>query len=48
MFLVQGVLATPTRFYSMPIGPYILVLAGIAIENLAAWAWRTSWLQSRL
>jgi hypothetical protein len=48
LFLVQGVLATPTRFYSMPIGPYILVLAGIAIENLAAWGRRTARLQSRL
>jgi hypothetical protein len=48
MFLAQAVLATPTRFYSMPIGPYILVLAGIAIENLAAWGCRTAWLQSRL
>jgi hypothetical protein len=48
MFLVQAVLATPTRFYSMPIGPYILVLAGIAVENLTAWGCRTAWLQSRL
>jgi hypothetical protein len=47
-FLAQAVLATPTRFYSMPIGPYILVLAGIAVENLAAWGCRTAWLQSRL
>jgi hypothetical protein len=48
MFLAQAVLATPTRFYSMPIGPYILVIAGIAIENLAAWGSRRAGLQSRL
>jgi hypothetical protein len=46
MFLAQAVLATPTRFYSMPIGPYILVLAGITIENLAAWGRRTAWLRA--
>lgn len=40
LFLAQAVLAAPTRFYSMPIGPLILVLWGIAIENLAAWGWR--------
>jgi hypothetical protein len=42
LVLVQAVLATPTRFYTMPIGPLILVLAGIAVENLMSWAWRTA------
>ncbi len=39
LFVVQGVLATPTRLYSLPLGPFVLVLAGIAIENLGAWVW---------
>ena len=39
--LAQAMLATPTRLYTMPTGPLILVLAGLALENLASWAWRT-------
>jgi type IV secretory pathway VirB2 component (pilin) len=42
LFIVQGTLATPTRLYSMPLGPLILVLMGLAIENLAAWLWRVA------
>jgi hypothetical protein len=41
LIMAQATLATPTRLYTMPIGPLILVLAGIAVENLASWAWRT-------
>ena len=40
LFLVQGMLATPTWLYALPLGPLILVLMGVAIENLAAWLWR--------
>ena len=42
LILAQAMLATPTRLYTMPIGPLIMVLAGIAVENLASWAWRTA------
>lgn len=41
LIMVQAMLATPTRLYTMPIGPLILVLTGLAIENLGSWAWRT-------
>ncbi|MBN9087589.1 MAG: hypothetical protein J0J01_11825 [Reyranella sp.] len=41
LIMAQAMLATPTRLYTMPIGPLILVLVGIAVENLASWAWRT-------
>jgi hypothetical protein len=41
LIMAQAILATPTRLYSMPIGPLILVLAGIALENLASLARRT-------
>ena len=41
LVMAQAILATPTRLYTMPIGPLILVLAGIAVENLASLAWRT-------
>lgn len=40
LVLAQAMLATPTRLYTMPIGPLILVLAGIAVENLASLAGR--------
>ncbi len=40
LFVVQGVLATPTRLYSLPLGPFVLVLLGVAIENLGAWVGR--------
>lgn len=40
LFVVQGVLATPTRLYSLPLGSFFLVLLGIAIENLGTWVWR--------
>jgi hypothetical protein len=36
-FILQCVLAGPGRLYSMPIGAFILVLTGIAIENVVAW-----------
>ena len=48
LFIVQGTLATPTRLYAMPIGPFILVLIGVAIENLAAWLWRIAPATTRL
>lgn len=41
LIMAQAMLATPTRLYTMPIGPLILVLAGIAVENLASLALRT-------
>ena len=41
LIMAQAMLATPTRLYTMPIGPLILVLAGIAVENLASLMWRT-------
>lgn len=41
LVLAQALLAMPTRFYTMPIGPLILVLAGLAVENLASLAGRT-------
>ncbi len=42
LFVVQGTLATPTWLYSLPLGPLMLVLMGVAIENLAAWLWRVA------
>jgi hypothetical protein len=40
LFAAQAMLATPSLLYNLPLGPFILVLGGIAIENLAAWIWR--------
>lgn len=34
-FALQGVLAHPGRYFAMPVGALILVMAGIAMENLA-------------
>lgn len=41
LFMVQAVLAHPTRFYSSPIGVFMLVTLGITIENIGASSWRT-------
>lgn len=37
LLILQCVLSGPGRLYSMPIGSFILVLAGIALENMVAW-----------
>lgn len=42
LFIVQGILASPTWAYALPLGPLILVLMGVALENLAAWLWRAA------
>jgi hypothetical protein len=40
LFAAQAMLATPSLLYNLPLGPFILLLGGIAIENLSAWIWR--------
>ena len=40
LFVAQAVLAHPTRFYSSPIGVFMLVTLGITVENIGAWSWR--------
>ena len=35
LFFAQAVLAYPTRFYAAPIGAFMIVMLGIALENLA-------------
>ncbi len=40
MFVAQAVLAHPSRLYAAPAGAFILVLAGVSIENLGAWVLR--------
>lgn len=44
LLVAQAVLATPSLLYNLPLGPFILILAGIALENLAAWTlgWATA------
>lgn len=37
---LQAVLAMPSRYYLMPIGAFMLVMLGVALENLAGWLWR--------
>lgn len=37
LFILQCVLAGPGRLYSMPLGAFVLILTGIAIENAVAW-----------
>jgi len=34
LFVVQAILATPDRLYSMPMGPALLMLAGVSLEFL--------------
>ena len=34
LFVVQAILATPDRLYSMPMGPALLMLAGVSAEFL--------------
>jgi len=40
LFFVQAVLAYPTRFYAAPIGAFMIVMLGVALENLAHFLWR--------
>lgn len=40
LFVAQAILAYPTRFYAAPIGAFMIVMLGVAIENLAHWLWR--------
>ncbi len=40
LIVLQVVLAVPTRYYGAPIGAFLLVMCGVALENLAGWAWR--------
>lgn len=35
LFFAQAVLAYPTRFYAAPIGAFMIVMLGVALENLA-------------
>lgn len=35
LFVAQAVLAYPTRFYAAPIGAFMIVMLGVALENLA-------------
>lgn len=39
LFVVQAILSQPNRFYAAPIGAFTIVMAGVAIENLAHWLW---------
>lgn len=39
LFVAQAILAHPTRFYSAPIGVFMLVTLGVTIANLAHWFW---------
>jgi hypothetical protein len=32
LFVAQAILATPDRLYSMPVGPALLMLAGVSAE----------------
>jgi|GEM_PF-616903 len=38
LLILQCVLAGPGRLYSIPLGSFILVLLGIALENVVAWS----------
>lgn len=35
LFFAQAILAYPTRFYAAPIGAFMIVMLGVALENLA-------------
>lgn len=40
LVVLQSVLAMPTQYYAMPIGPLLLLLFGVSVENLAGAARR--------
>ncbi len=40
LFFAQAVLAYPTRFYAAPLGAFMIVMLGVALENLAHFLWR--------
>ena len=40
LFIAQGFLAHPSRFYSSPVGAFMLVMLGVAMENLTQWVWQ--------